>query len=533
MVFLPGDHVLDINITVTNVAGLIMHGESSLNNLPTVVCNGPVGLSFTSMVDFKVHSLAFTSCSRDFSDPLASKHALLFDLVEYAELVNCSFHGNSGTALVVINTNITLTGNTNFTHNHCEDDYCVGGGGIAAVSSNLTFIGDTMFIENNARFGDSATHGAAGIDIIDCILTSTGSIHFINNTNTGFSVSFVPSGTIWASASSLHFTGTNNFIGNSAITGIAGAIAVTNTSLSFTESSNFNYNSGANGGAIYAECDSVLTFSGTNTFTSNSAVVYGSAIFASDSKSVNFNGTNIFNNNSAPYCGTIAIFSSFQIFCDASDTYTVLDLTGTNNLSSNSAAVAFSGAICMSPNTSLILSGTTCSHLNSNSGAVGGAICALNTTLTLNGTVSFTNNEASNSFEGGGSGGGVYLFHATVSILSNTTVYWENNSAYHGGAIYINDNVGSCIGGGEFPYTSAISTSPDTTLYWETNHARLGGAIYVDDSSNPFIYCTQVEKSTNECFFQFRSQNLSSGIDAQFDFMNNSADVSQQAASDD
>jgi len=127
----------------------------------------------------------------------------------------------------------------------------------------------------------------------------------------------------------------------------------------------------------------------------------------------------------------------------------------------------------------------------------------------------------------------VYLFHATVSILSNTTVYWENNSAYHGGAIYINDNVGSCIGGGEFPSTSAISTSPGTTLYWENNHARLGGAIYVDDSLNPFIYCTQVEKSTNECFFQFRSQNLSSGIDAQFDFKNNSADVSQQAASDD
>ena len=40
MVFLPGDHVLDINITVTNVATLTMHGESSSDNIITIVRNG-------------------------------------------------------------------------------------------------------------------------------------------------------------------------------------------------------------------------------------------------------------------------------------------------------------------------------------------------------------------------------------------------------------------------------------------------------------------------------------------------------------
>ena len=64
MVFLPGDHTLDTNITVGNVAGLTMRGESSSGNRATVVCNGSVGLSFTSMVDFKIHSLVLTSCSR-------------------------------------------------------------------------------------------------------------------------------------------------------------------------------------------------------------------------------------------------------------------------------------------------------------------------------------------------------------------------------------------------------------------------------------------------------------------------------------
>ena len=61
MVFLPGDHVLDTNITVANITRLTMCGESSSGSRATVVCSGPVCLSFTSMVD---HSLAFTSCSR-------------------------------------------------------------------------------------------------------------------------------------------------------------------------------------------------------------------------------------------------------------------------------------------------------------------------------------------------------------------------------------------------------------------------------------------------------------------------------------
>ena len=69
-------------------------------------------------------------------------------------------------------------------------------------------------------------------------------------------------------------------------------------------------------GAVYAECDSVLTFSGTNTFISNySTKDGGGAIFAT--------GTNI---NSALYCGAIVTFPSIpdlpHIFCGVTDTHT-------------------------------------------------------------------------------------------------------------------------------------------------------------------------------------------------------------------
>ena len=111
MVFLPGDHTLDTNITVANVTRLTMCGESSSGNRATVICSGPVGLSFTSIVNFKIHSLTFTSCNRllksDFGvdyDPLYA--ALGLQSTQYDELVNCSFHDNPGTVFVVNNTRI-------------------------------------------------------------------------------------------------------------------------------------------------------------------------------------------------------------------------------------------------------------------------------------------------------------------------------------------------------------------------------------------------------------------------------------------
>ena len=364
MVFLPGDHTLDTNITVTNVARLTMHGESYSGNIATVVCSESVGLSFTSMVDLKIDSLAFTSCSRKYAISIPDilqptvNVALHLQSTQYSELVNCSFHDNNlGTALMVNNTSITLAGNSEFTHNHCESDSCVVGA-IAAFSSSLTFTGNTTFIENNAS---SLTQVAYG-------------------------------GAIYASYTVLTFNGISTFMRNSADNG---------------------------GGAIYAIHNTVLSFNGINNFINNSADYgAGGAIYTSNSTVlISFNGTSKFINNSAQS---------------------------------------------------------------------GGAICAItNSSLTLNGTIHFTNNGGGIDTENGDTvGGGVYMgLKTTFSIIPNTTMFWENN------------------------------------------HATYGGAIYVV-KSNPFVYC-QAEMCTakEDCFFQLPSQNLSNGIDVQLIFKNNSADT--------
>ena len=152
IMFLPGDHVLDRNITVANVFRLTMHG----GNVATVVCSESVGFSFTNMVDFNIYSLAFTSYNRSWtygSHPVSnSRSAVLFQSSLYTKLVNCSFHDNFGTALTVHNTNITLTENNEFVHNQCGcesfSERCKLGCGITALNTTLTFTGSTTFLKN-------------------------------------------------------------------------------------------------------------------------------------------------------------------------------------------------------------------------------------------------------------------------------------------------------------------------------------------------------------------------------------------------
>ena len=62
-------------------------------------------------------------------------------------------------------------------------------------------------------------------------------------------------------------------------------------------------------------------------------------------------------------------------------------------------------------------------------------------------------------------------------------------------------------------------------MYWENNHAYVGGAIYVQDAS-PISYCASVTVFVpkEECFFQLPGQNLSSGINVKHVFKSNSAD---------
>ena len=586
MVFLPGDHTLDMNITVANVARLTMWGESSSDNIAKIVRNGSVGFSFTNMVDFNIYSLAFTSYNRSWSY-IGSNSALFLQSTQYAKLVNCSFHDNLGTALTVNSTSVTLAENSKFIRNQCVcqsfSDLEVHelGCGITAVSSTLTFTGNSLFHEN---------------------------------TQTTSSDSYC-AGAIWASASSLHFNGTNTFIGNSANgkTGVGGAIyAETNSSLSFSGVSDFGHNSADSdgGGAIFTSGNVILTFNGTNNFTGNSAKFEGGAIHAQINTSLSFNGISDFGHNSAYYdggsiftsgnviltfngtnnfTGNSAYYKGGAIYAETNSSLSfsgisdfghnsadsndggaiftsgnvILTFNGTNNFTGNSAdygggaitavdnvVVTFSGsnifignmantgvggAISAQSSTSLSFSGS--SNFINNSAYGGGAIFSYNSSWSFNGISDFSHNSADTS------GGAIYADSSVVLTFTDTSSF-SNNFAPKGGAIsaYFNSTLmfdgnicftnngnfpGYSLGGAIYLFIdSTFSITHDTTVYWENNHAKLGGAIYVVDV-NVLVYCAQTDTQfiTNEkCFFQLSSQNLSNNINTQLFFYNNSAD---------
>ena len=300
MVILPGDHVLNRNITISYKSKLIMHGDVSSGSQPTITCNGLVGFLLYHIEHVHVSSLSLTLCSRIYTIPpdlrakfllglqyAYERFAIFLFFTQYAELVNCSFHNNTGTALLVSNSNVTFAGNNEFIHNHCaESNSCVQGGGIAALNSSLTFIGNTTFLENVANLA------GAGIFMGNSWLISTGNIYFINNSNLGHVVvsgvgEIFSAGTIWASKSKLHFSGTSNFINNTVWSDLfcaGGAIyAQTYTSVSFTGVSSFQQNSACAGGAIFLTNNSVLNISGSSNFSCNHAVQGGAITLRSNS----------------------------------------------------------------------------------------------------------------------------------------------------------------------------------------------------------------------------------------------------------
>ena len=475
MVFLAGDHVLDMNITVANVARLTMRGESSPSNIAKIVRNGSVGFSFTNMVDFSIYFLAFTSNrSWSYGSHPASNSALLLNSTQNAKLVNCSFHDTLGTALTVYNTNITLAENSKFIRNQCGCELFTGrcglGCGITVYNSILTFTGNTNFFRNSKKGPGSAIH-----IMENAVLTFSGTNNFINNSGSA----------IYASANTvLNFTGASNFIGNHATryyggSGGSAIYALWNVTLTSNGTNNFINNSGS---AIYTSANTVLIFNGTNNFIGNHATRYyggsgGSAIYALWNVAVTFNGTNNFINNSAKGASGGAIHARVNIS---------LTFIGNSNFSNNSAQ-GNGGGIYAATNISLSFTGK--SNFSRNSAMQGGAISAIAySTLTFNGTNRFTNNG------------------------HTTNEFNINNGVSCGGAMYL-------------AISSSFSIFTHTTMRWENNHANLGGAICVSDA-NPSIYCTQFVQfniQKEKCFFQLSrpGQHLSG---SQFVFNSNYAD---------
>ena len=433
---------------------------------------------------------------------------------------NSSFHDNSQTAFYPFDCAGAIWasasyGTNNFTANSAEH----GGAVIAQTNTLLSLNGNNIFYHNSAYRG-----GAIYTDD-NAVLTFNGTNNF-----TGNSAQY--GGAIYARANTLlSFSGTSIFTHNSAYSGGSsggGAFYASGSAiLIFSGNNNFNSSTGYNGGVIYISGKVVLSLNGINNFINNSAERSGGVIYAEGRSTtlgnavVTFNGTNNFINNSANKGG--AIYTSRNV---------LLGFKGTSNFTHNSAD--YGGAIFTWSLALLTFNGTNNFFDNSAKIRHGGAILTLHSVFTFSGSNNFTGNYAN------GNGGAIFAVRKTLLSFFDTSSFCSN-SAMQGGAIFANLNStvtfngnisftnngqntrDSCGGAMYLGISSTFSILPRTTVHWENNHANLGGAIYVMNA-NPLIYCTKISSyiPKQECFFQLPRQN----IHVKFVFKNNSANAS-------
>ena len=167
--FLPGNHTLASNLIIANIQRLDILGDATSLTPSRIKCSDSnVGFEFRNISEVRVRDMTFTYCgisrsiyqlyrlstgTRLQSSIVKQYYALLFQSVRHVEIGECAFNHNFGTALGIVNSSATLSGNNMFSSNckcfnfrRCSSVCFVGG--MYVVASDAKFNGNTTFDRN-------------------------------------------------------------------------------------------------------------------------------------------------------------------------------------------------------------------------------------------------------------------------------------------------------------------------------------------------------------------------------------------------
>ena len=216
--FLPGNHSLNVNVTITSIHRLEILGNSSAVVPAMVVCSFRVGFAFRDITEVRMNGLAFVACAKSHVTQIGQHrfttyYGLHLQSVQTAEIIDCTFQDSYGSALGVVDTHVLLKG-CSFLSNcrHCSNGRCsfwgptCYGGGVFADKSNLTFTGNNKFIHNSAK-----RYGGGVYAVSFSNVKISGNTTFINN-----SASLHGGGLYALTYGNTTIIGNTTFIGNSA-----------------------------------------------------------------------------------------------------------------------------------------------------------------------------------------------------------------------------------------------------------------------------------------------------------------------------
>ena len=96
LLFLPGNHTLDVNLTITGIYQLEIVGNSVAVAQTKVVCSSRVGIIFSNIHRVRIEGLAFVSCARAAvvqDDYFTTYYGLHFQSIQFAEIVDLHLPG--------------------------------------------------------------------------------------------------------------------------------------------------------------------------------------------------------------------------------------------------------------------------------------------------------------------------------------------------------------------------------------------------------------------------------------------------------
>lgn len=433
---------------------------------------------------------------------------------------------NGGAIYSTFLNGIVIYGNTTF-----EDNHAVTGSGGAIYTSSTFTIKNVVFSGNTAK--------------------SRGGAIAVTKTTENYTTRFVRLENC-------------TLIGNSATTGGALSLYSNDNDYEFgsivtTDDCAFISNTAASGGAISVERKSILTVNGT-TFESNVSTGEAGAIYAVGESTTSINGSRITDSTAKSHGGAISVRSStlniddtiiennfsssnggaiYIAYTSSIDRNALVNISSssiTNNSADNGGAIYatrraiendcevlkvsatdfvensaknLGGAVLLTAGVDVFMENVTFVNnvASSTSESEGGAIAALNCTLTIDGGA-FTKNMSKRL------GGGISLASGVSVTLNNVTAS-RNSARTNGGFIYseggtlnvyngtINNNT-SNSGAGIYLYDGAAANVFDSKFI--ANTAAENGAAM-------FIYTGGTETAINDCAFERNvSNNFGGGM---------------------
>ena len=169
LIFQPGDHTLDSQLSITNINKLTITSNSTVAMGTVIVCKDSSRFNFNTIGEVVISGLNFIGCGSN--------------RVEYVSNLltqNTGFVENkmSGAALKIVSSSMTIL-NSSFTSNKVggywspplatdSPDTLLCGGALVVTQSNITITG-SQFKDNSANVGGAiyAEHGS-NIKIMDC-----------------------------------------------------------------------------------------------------------------------------------------------------------------------------------------------------------------------------------------------------------------------------------------------------------------------------------------------------------------------------